>query len=159
MLKDLDLVSTIPPWCSMEQPKPLYENDNGRAYWDVPVFAKNVEVRNIRIDARVINKEKKKVYLLEMSCPWITNREEKSEKKTNKYAPLRLELRQQHAGYDLEQHNIVLDVLGGCLETVRNSIRELTAEKTKAGKTLNRIQKAILKNSLYIARCFKMLSQ
>ena len=99
MLKDLDLMTKIPPWCSMEQPKPLYENDNGKAYWDVLIFAENVEVSNNRIDARVINKEKKKVYLLEMSCPWVANREEKSEEKTNKYAPLRFELRQQHAGY------------------------------------------------------------
>ena len=53
----------------------------------------------------------------------------------------------------------MLDVLGGCSENVRKSIRELTAEKTKADKTLNRIQKDILKNSLHIARCFKILSQ
>ena len=69
MPKDLALVTTIPPWYSLEHPKPLYENDKGKPYWDVPVFAENVAVRNNRIDARVINEEKKKVYLLEMSCP------------------------------------------------------------------------------------------
>ena len=45
-----------------------------------------------------------------MSCPWIGK--EKSEEKTTKYAPLRLELR---------QHNIVKDVLSGCSANVRNS--------------------------------------
>ena len=137
MLKDLDLVTTVPPWYSLEQPKPLYENEKGKAYLDVPVFAENVEVRNNRIDARAINKEKKKVYLLEMSCPWIANREEKSEEKTTKYAPLRFELRKHNPGYDIEQHNVVIDVLGGCSANVRSSIRELAGEKTKADKTLS----------------------
>ena len=128
MLKDLDLVTTIPPWYSWEQLKPLYKNDKGKAYWDVPVFAENVEVRKNRIDARVINKEKKKVYLLEMSCPWIANREEKNEEKTTKYAPLRFELGRQHPGYDIEQHNIVIDVLGGGSPNVRNRIRAYRRE-------------------------------
>ena len=69
MLKVLDLVTTAPQWYSLEQPKPLYENDKGKAYWHVLAFAENVEVRNNRIDATVINKEKKKVCLLEKICP------------------------------------------------------------------------------------------
>ena len=99
------------------------------------------------------------MHLFEISCPWIANREEKSEEKTTKYAPLRFELRQQHPGYDIEQHDIVIDVLGGCSANVRNSIRELTGEKTKADKTLSRMQKAILTNSLRIAWSFKILAQ
>ena len=141
MLKDLDLVTTVLPWYSLEQLKPLYEN-KGNACWDVPVFTENIEVRNNRIDTRVINKERKKVYLLEMNCPWIANREEKSEEKTTKYAMLRFKLRQQYPGYDIEQHNIMIDILGGCSASVRNSIRELTGEKMKADKTLSRRQKA-----------------
>ena len=133
IMKDLDWVTTAPRWYSLEQPKPLYKNDKGKAYWDVPVFAENVDVRNNRIDARVINKEKKKkVYLLEMS-----------EEKALKYAPLRFELRQHHPGYDIEPHNIVIDALGGCSANVRKSIRELPGEKTKVDKTLSRTQKAI----------------
>ena len=62
------------------------------------------------------------MYLLELSCPWIANREEKSEGKTTKYAPLRFKLRQQHPGYDIEQHNIMIAVLGDCLANVRNSM-------------------------------------
>ena len=53
----------------------------------------------------------------------------------------------------------MIDVLGGCSANVGNSIRELTGEETKADKTINRMQKAILANSLHIARSFKILSQ
>lgn len=83
MSKDLDMVTTVPPCYSLEQPKPLYENDKGKAFWDIPAFAENVEVRNNRIDARGINKEKKNVYLLKISCTCIASREEKSQGKLN----------------------------------------------------------------------------
>ena len=91
MLKDLNLVTTVPPCYSLEQPKPLSENDKGKLFWDVPVFVENVEVRNNRIDARGINKEKTIVYVLEMSCPCIANREEESEEKLNCTAVVRAE--------------------------------------------------------------------
>ena len=92
LLKDLVLVTSIPPWCSQNRPKPLYENEKGKALWDVPLYAEYAEVRNNRIDCSVIDKEKKKVVLLEMSCPWVSNREIKCAEKTSKYASLRYEL-------------------------------------------------------------------
>ena len=48
-LKDLDLIQCIPPWYSPVSPKPEYKNDGACAYWDVPVFAENTEVRANRI--------------------------------------------------------------------------------------------------------------
>ena len=37
LLKDLDLVTSIPPWYSQNTPKPLYKNEKGKALWDVPL--------------------------------------------------------------------------------------------------------------------------
>ena len=47
------------------------------------------------LDARIINlhEEDKTIALLEMSCPWIENREAKESEKTRKYAPLCFELK------------------------------------------------------------------
>ena len=53
------------------------------------VYLRNTEVRVNTIDARIINKEDKKVTLLEMSCPWMENREAKESEKTMRYVPLR----------------------------------------------------------------------
>ena len=39
MLKDLELISEVPPWYSKTQPKPSYENGSAQALWDVPVYA------------------------------------------------------------------------------------------------------------------------
>ena len=113
LLKELDLVTSIPPWYSQNTPKPLYENEKGKALWDVPLYAEYVEVRNNRIDFTVINKKKKKVVLLELSCPWISNREINCAEKTIKYAPLRYELGRRYPGRKTEQHNIIIDALGG----------------------------------------------
>ena len=125
LLKDLDLVTSIPPWYSQNTPKPFYENEKGKALWDVPLYAVHAEVRNNRIDCTVIDKKKKKVVLLEMSCLWVSNREIKCAEKTSKYAPLRYELRRRYPGYKTELHNIIIGTLGGSLRSVKESLRHL----------------------------------
>ena len=80
-------------WYKRISPKPVYENEELKALWDVPLFAEQVEVRANRIDAQVIDKVKKEVILIEMSCPWMENRQMKTEEKMLKYGPLRWELK------------------------------------------------------------------
>ena len=46
MLKDLQLVSEVPPWYSKTQPKLSYENESAQALWDVQVYADSIEVRS-----------------------------------------------------------------------------------------------------------------
>ena len=55
--------------------------NHAKSFWDVPLFAEHQEVRANRVDARIINHESKRVITLEMSSPWITNREKKKEEK------------------------------------------------------------------------------
>ena len=50
---------------------------------------------------------------MEMSCPWVSNRQKETSEKTMKYAPLRWELKQKYPGYEISQYNIIVDVLGG----------------------------------------------
>ena len=61
------------------------------------------------LDARIINlhKEDKTIALLEMSFPWIENREAKESEKTRKYAPLCFELKRPYPGYEENQQNII----------------------------------------------------
>ena len=74
MLKDMDLIDSRPPWYSPVQPKPVCENHKSEAYWDVPVYAESTVVKSNGVDVRIVDKEKKKVLLIEMTCPWIGNR-------------------------------------------------------------------------------------
>ena len=75
LLCDMGLIESAPSWCSPETAKPEYKNDRASAFWDVPVYAEKREVRANRIDARVVDKQKKKVLLLEMSCLWMATYE------------------------------------------------------------------------------------
>ena len=61
----------------------------------------------------MVNHKTKWVITLEMSCPWVNNREKKSEEKTVKCATLRWQLKQQFPGYEMKQHNNIIDALGG----------------------------------------------
>ena len=63
---------------------------------------------------------------IEMSCPWISNREKKSEEKTTKYGPLRWKLKEQYIkGYEAHQYNIIMDVLGAWSKETEISVRSL----------------------------------
>lgn len=157
LLDDLDVIESVPPWYSPTTPKPEYHNTKASAFWDVPVFAGNTEVRANRIDVRIVENETETVKIIEMSCPWIENKKQKNQEKTTKYAPLRWELKQQHKGYTIKQYNIIIDVLGGYSSETREKVILLLG-KTKADKTLFNMQKAVISSTLNITRSFKVLS-
>lgn len=121
------------------------------------MYAEYAEVRNNRIDCTVIDKKKKKVVLLEMSCPWVSNREIKCAEKTSKNAPLRYELRRRYPRYKIEQHNIIIDVLGGSSRSVKESLRQLVGSG-RCNSVLRNMQKTVVSSSLNIARTFTVLS-
>ena len=108
------------------------------------------------MDARFIDHEKKKVLAVEMSCPWTESREKKQEEKTIKYGPLCWELKQQFPGYDIRQCNIIVDVLGVWSSEVDETMRELFG--ARGGEILLQIQRAIISNTLNIARTLKVMS-
>ena len=129
MLNDMELIESTPPWYSPVQPKPVYQNDRAEAYWDVPVYAESTVVKSNRVNVRLVDKEKKDVLLVEMTCRWIGNRVKIETEKTTKYAPLRWEMEDRYPGYVVKQINIIVDVLGGYRLQVRNKMKELFGEK------------------------------
>ncbi|CAH3154739.1 unnamed protein product, partial [Porites lobata] len=94
---------------------------------DVPLFADTTQLKANRIDATVIDKTSKQVTVIEMSCPWLENRESKDFEKTTKYNKLRLELTNRYPKYKINQYiNIITDVLGGCSKAeVEQNAKEL----------------------------------
>ena len=129
MLNDMELIESTPPWYSLVQPKPVYQNDRAESYWDVPVYAESTVVKSNRVNVRLVDKEKKEVLLVEMTYPWIGNRVKIETEKTTKYAPLRWEMKDRYPGYVVKQINIIVDVLGGYRLQVRNKMKELFREK------------------------------
>ena len=105
----------------------MYENERAKAFWDVPVYAESVMVKANRIDARIVEKERKRVAVIEMSYPWMDNRAIKDAEKTAKYGPLRWKLKHQYPGYEVKQFNVIIDVLGGWSVDVEETMKDLTA--------------------------------
>ena len=73
-----------PPWYTNEKVKPLYENERVCLYWDIPEYLgydDEDETKVLRPDGKLIIKQQSKMFLLEMSVPWIKNREIKFKKK------------------------------------------------------------------------------
>ena len=131
MLRSLDLITATAPWYSQPQPKSMYENDRVVAYWDVPLFADTTHVKANRIGARIIDKERKEVKLLEMSFPWVQNGEEKPMENTRKYGPFRWELQQRHPEYKVTQHNIIIDVLGGYSQDLTKTLKQVDIDQSQ----------------------------
>ena len=105
------------------------------------------------MDAMVIDKTSKQVRVIEMSCPWLENRESKDSEKTTKYSQLRLELTNRYPEYKVNQYNIIMDVLGGCSKEVEKNIKELVVDK--CASIMRQMQIEILSRSLHIGRMFK----
>ena len=121
------------------------------------MYAESAVVKSNRVDVRLVDKEKKEVLLMEMTCPWIGNRGKIETEKTTKYAPLRWEMKDRYPGYVVKQINIIVDVLEGNSLEIGNKMTELFGEK-RARECLTKIQKSILSSTLNIARCSKVMS-
>ena len=88
--------------------------------------------------------------------PWTENREKKQEEKTIKCGPLRWELKQQFPGYDIRQHKIIIDVLGGWSTEVDKAMKELFV--ARGGEILLWMQRAVISHTLNNARTLKVMS-
>ena len=132
----------------------MYENDRVVAYWGVPLFADTTHVKANRIDARIIDNERKEVKLLDMSCPWVENREEKAMEKTSKYGPLRWKLQQRHPDYKITRHNIIIDVLGGYSQDLTKTLKQLVGNRYRSVEA--QMQKSVVTSFLHFSRLFKV---
>ena len=85
-----------------------------------------------------------------MSCPWIESKAKRDEEKTLKYGPVMWELKQRYNGYRVEQYNVIIDMLAGYSRHLEKSVRKLLG--ARAGDVFERIQKAVISNTLNIAK-------
>ena len=141
---------------SQPKPKPEYVSEDVQALWDTATYGANYELQANRIDAKIVNHKSKEVVVLEMSWPWIENREKKDEGKSVKYGPLQWELQERYPGYTVQQYNIIIDMLGGWSRTIEGGLRRLLGKKTK--DVLRNLQKSVMSSTLNIARMFKIMT-
>ena len=116
LLKANNLIDECPPWYSNIIIKPRYENDDVIVLWEIPEYTgyENEEEDKLqRPDGKIIFKKEKKILILEMSIPWIENREIKIKEKEDKYKDIITKLKIENPGFIVEQATFIIDVLGG----------------------------------------------
>ena len=64
-------------------------------------------------------------------------------------------MKQRYPGYEINQYNIILDVLGGWSKDLDDTLQNLVGSKVKG--VLKKMQKACLSGTLNIARTFKVV--
>ena len=89
VLEFFGLISNRVNWFSHREVKPYYFHDSIELWWDIPEYSSRTEYtdRPLRPDAKIkIERgEERKIYIIEMTVPWISLREEKYNYKRGKY--------------------------------------------------------------------------
>ena len=139
----------------------MYENDNLTVFWDIPEYSGYDDDldHSLRPDGKLINKTEKTIYVLEMTVPWIENRETKEEEKVGKYKGIVQSLKIDHPGYTVKQLTFVIDCLAGYSKSLPCSLRESSFTERECEIVLLGMQKIIVTEAVSLMNHFKVLTK
>ena len=162
LLKKLKLSDKCPGWYSNDKVAPHYVNNDAEFWWDIPEYSGRDEEcdRPLRPDGKlIINTESdKRVYLIEMTVPWTTNRDEKYSYKTEKYENIQHALKLEYPQHKIDQITIVMDVFGGYSKNLVDNIGKVFTEKEDCRSIIKNMRKSIISSAVNISRTFKIRS-
>ena len=98
----------------------------------------------------------KKIFLVEMTVPWINNRDIKYELKHSKYRDIQVNLKLEFPDFKIDQITLVIDVFGGHSQHLYNNIRKVIDEKKEAESIIRNMQKTVIKSEANLVRVFKL---
>jgi len=153
LLNKLGFLEGIPPWFANIDVKPEYESDEYLVQWNVPEYSgrDNETLRDSATpDGKIVMKKEKKIYLIEQTIPWISNRDEKFDFKAQKYDDVQTFLRLENPGCAVDQITLVMDVFGGYSENLTTNIGKLFDKEitSRIGKNM---QKTVRSNEAYLS--------
>lgn len=160
-LRNHSLIDSTPPWYTKIEMKPRYENDVVTMYWDIPEYTGHVdetEEHVLRPDGKIVLKEEKCIYVLEMSMPWIENRESKLAEKTEKYKDLVQTLKVDNPTFEVKQLTFIVDCLGGYSKSFLDSLKTMGFDKTEIDKICLDVQKIAVTEAANSINKFKVLT-
>ena len=144
----LGLIKKCPVWYANDKVDTYYVNETATFWWDVPEYTgRDTEIEHPqRPDGKVmINSENSmKIFLIEMTVPWIENRDEKLEFKCRKYKNILANLRFQNPGYDIDQITLVMDVFGGFGKDLLKNIGKVMTVEQDVNSIVNNMQKSVI---------------
>ena len=164
VLQTLRLISTpTPKWYEQQEIKPHYRNDEAQVWWDIPEYGSKQDPsdRAQRPDAKIKieRNEEKKIYIVEMTVPWMSVRKEKYDYKRGKYVNILNNLKLQNPDYEIDQITIVMDVYGGYDKELIQNIEKIVTTKEDTRTIVQNMQKVIISSLANISRTFKVRSK
>ena len=148
-------------WFSKVIIKPMYENEDVTLLWDIPEYLgydDEDDAKLQRPDGKLILKKAKVMYVLEMSVPWITNREIKVAEKVEKYENIIRSLKLMYTDYHIEQLTFIVDCLGGYSKSLVDNLRKLGLSAKQCTSILMGIQKITVSEARALINQFKVLT-
>ena len=158
LLYKLGFMENVPPWFAQVDVKPEYESDNYLVQWNVPEYSgkDNETIRDRPTpDGKIMMKKEKKIYLIEQTIPWISNKEEKYEYKAGKYDDIQNYLRLENQGFVVDQITLVMDVFGGYSKNLITNVRKVF-DQEKTTRIIQNMQRAVISNEAHLTRVFKV---
>ena len=99
----------------------VFENEKAKLVWDFEFNLRKTSTSR-RPDLILEDKEKKKIWICDMTCPQQLNIEIKRTEKLNKYRQLAFELRERRATYQIFVVPVVIGVCVGSAMHIRKRL-------------------------------------
>ena len=158
LLYQFELIDKKPRWYQPNKVKPYYGNENVKFWWDCPEYTgKDEEVENpLRPDGKLIIKNSRKIFLIEMTVPWTEIREDRYGFKKNKYENQLQNLKLEYPDFEVSQITLVIDVFGGYSKTLEENLKKVINEKQVVREIIFNMQKVIVSSLANLSRTFKI---
>ena len=159
-----NFIERCPAWYTEVSIKPLYENEKSTITWNIPEYTGYEEIKSRegehvkRPDAKIILRDQKVIYVLEMTVPWIENRAVKLTEKIEKYLHIIQGLKVEFPNYKVEQLTFIMDCLGGFSSNLKENVKKLGFDDKKCKTILNGMQKIILSEASTLIDRFKVMT-
>ena len=128
--------------------------------WDIPeYYGSNEDEQDnetLGPDGKIIMLNPKIIYVLEMSVPWLENRNSKFVEKEAKYVEIIQRLKIDNPGFNVKQLTFIIDQLGGYSKDLINSLETLGFTLSELNGIIYGMQKIVWTEAVAIMRRFKI---
>ena len=168
-------IDVIPPWFSKLETKPYYNNEKATIWYDIPEFIDS-EIGDVeeeedenqedqrndkkkqRPDGKILLKHEKQIFVVEMSVPWISNRDAKYIEKVEKYERIRRNLKINYPDHTIDQITLIIDVYGGHSKELPMNIQKIINDKSESERIIYNMQKVVMSDLSYLSKKFKAMA-
>ena len=115
--------------------------------------------RTLRPDGKIVvnkNNGDKYIKIIEITIPWMENREEKYKYKQDKYKDIISNIKLENPGYTVDQVTLVMDVFGGHGPDLRENIGKILKCRSTQDDVIKNMQKCVISSLCNISRIFKI---